>query len=816
MQNLLQDLRYAIRVTLKRPALAVVTIVTLAIGVGGNTAVFSVVNGLLIRPLPVPEAERLVRVFGATEENPFDVFSYPNAFDLGARATTLASLAIHNQTFVSSGLGDATETAAVELVSGNYFATFGVAPAIGRAIQPDDDRLDAGRPVAVISDRWWRTRFGASPEAIGATVHLNGSPFTVIGIAPASFRGSYDALGTDLWTPLMTYNVVRPRGNQITRRGWGWLSATARLAAGATIEHAQAELTTIATALSTEYSQSRGLRVQVVRALALPEEMAPGLQRVLFFALLVVALALAAACANIANAQLATVIARQREIAVRLAMGATRGRVVRQWLTESTLLAGVATVAGLLVAAWARDALLTLRPPHPGLQNIGPDLSLDWRVLGFAVVVTAAVTILFGGWPAFRASRVDVTTPLKEEGNTTVGSRGRVFAQNALVVVQVAVSLALLVCAGLLLRSLNAASHFDLGFRTSDMLIAQAESGGLGYGPARTRSYHRETAERLRTLPGVEGVTFAATVPLTDSREARGVIIDGHQGRDGSRFIPTDTNVVATNYFDVIGIPIVQGRGFVPADGDDTAAVVTVVNETMAQRYWPDGHAVGQQLRLAADGPPVQIVGVVRDITYYRIGESPRPFFYLPFGPIAMSGLTFQLRTRGVDDGLPQVVRRELRASDPRIRVPIAVSFEAARQMPLYPSRSLAAISATFGGLALILTLVGLYGVVMYAVSERTREFALRMALGALPRDIRRGVVRRGVAMTAVGIAVGAVAAILLARLLEGFLVGVSPFDPLTIAGWSAALLLLAAAASYLPARRATRMDPAATLNRGL
>ena len=242
-----------IRVTLKRPALAVVTIVTLAIGVGGNTAVFSVVNGLLIRPLPVPEAERLVRVFGATEELSFDVFSYPNAFDLGARATTLASLAIHNQTFVSSGLGDATETAAVELVSGNYFATFGVAPAIGRAIQPDDDRLDAGQPVAVISDRWWRTRFGASPEAIGATVHLNGSPFTVIGIAPASFRGSYDALGTDLWTPLMTYNVVRPRGNQITRRGWGWLSATARLAPGATIEQAQAELTTIATALGTEY-----------------------------------------------------------------------------------------------------------------------------------------------------------------------------------------------------------------------------------------------------------------------------------------------------------------------------------------------------------------------------------------------------------------------------------------------------------------------------------------------------------------------------------------------------------------------------------
>ena len=275
MQTLLQDLRYALRLTLRRPALTLVTIVTLAIGVGGNTAVFSVINGLLIRPLPVPRPERVVRVFGTASDRAFDVMSYPNARDLGDRASTLASLAIHNQTFVASGLADATETAAVELVSGNYFSTFGIRAALGRALQPDDDRLDAGSPVVVISDRWWRTRHGASPSVVGATVHLNGSPFTVIGVAPADFRGSYDALGTDIWAPLMTYQMLRPRGLQITTRGWGWLSATARLHDGATVAQAQAELTTIAAALGREYRGARGLGVYVVPAQALPEEMAP-------------------------------------------------------------------------------------------------------------------------------------------------------------------------------------------------------------------------------------------------------------------------------------------------------------------------------------------------------------------------------------------------------------------------------------------------------------------------------------------------------------------------------------------------------------
>lgn len=815
MQTLWQDFRYALRLALRRPALSVVTILTLAIGVGGNTATFSIVNALLLRPLPVPNADRIVRVFGATSDQSFDVLSYPNAADLGSRSTTMASLAIHQQTFVASGLGESTETAAVELVSGNYFSTLALVPAQGRVITAQDDRADGGEQVAVISDTWWRTRLGASREAIGSQVLLNGAPFTVVGITPPAFHGSYDALGTDMWVPLMTYNVVRPRGLAITSRGWGWLSATGRLKPGVSASQAQAELSGIAAALAREYpSQNKDLKVNVVDALALPEEMAPTMRRVLSFALLVVGLALAAACANIANAQLATVISRQREIAVRLALGATRGRVVRQWFTESALLAVAAAGVGLIVAVWARDGVLTLRPPIADLQNLSPNLSLDWRVLGFTALVSALVAVLFGGLPAARAARVDVTTPLKDDGVTTTGSRRRTWAQSALVVAQVAVSLALLVSAGLLVRSLAAASAFNVGFDSSRLLIATADTGGLGYPDDRTRAFYRGTMDRIRALPGVQDVSLAAVVPLSNARESRGVIIDGYTPPDGRAFVSVATNLVSTNYFEMMKIPIVRGRGFRGGDGDDRAAIVGIVNETMARRYWPDGNPIGRQLRLGLATPPVEIVGVAQDITYYSAGEAPRPYFYLPFGPVVMAGLTFQIRTgEGAGDSLAQVLRRELRAPDARIRVPVAMPYEQLRQVELYPSRVMASVSGTFGVLALLLTVVGIYGVMMYSVSQRTREFAVRLALGARPSELLRGVVSQGLVITGLGVAVGIGLALALGRLLRSFLFGVSTFDPATFAGWTAALIIVAVVAAYVPARRVTNIDPAAALN---
>jgi predicted permease len=813
MQTLLQDVRYAVRLAARRPVLTAVAVATLAIGVGGTTAIFSFVNGLLIRPLPVAEAHRVVRVFGATDERTFDVLSYPNAVDFGARSTTLASLAIHQQTFVATGLGEGTESAALELVSGNYFATLGLPAAVGRVIGPADDVLGAPQQVLVISDRWWSTRFGNARDAIGSTVHINGAAFSVIGVMSPAFRGTYDALGTDFWVPLATYNIVRPRGNDITRRGWGWLSTTGRLKPGVQLSEARAELASIARALEQEYpSPNKGLQVNVVEALAVPEDMAPVLQRVLLFALVVVALALGAACANIANAQLATVIARRREIAVRLAMGATRGRVLRQWLTESALLAIVATMIGLLVAVWTRDALMLLKPPLADLQNLVPDLSLDWRVLLFSAAVAGIVALVFGGLPAFRAARIDVATPLKEDGGATTGGRQRAYAQSLLVIVQIAVSLSLLVSAGLLVRSLDAATAFDIGFNRDNLVIAQPDSSGLNYEPARLRAYYRDTVDRLRALPGVADVSFAAVVPLGGMQESRGLQIEGYTPPNGRAYVSVATNLVSTNYFDFMQIPLVSGRTFTESDSDDQAAPVVVVNETMAARFWSGASAVGRRVRFGPKDPWMEVVGVARDITYYSLGEAPQPYFYVPFGSATMSGLAFQLRAAKADLGLFNALRRELRSSDPRIRVPIAMSYAQLRQLPLYPGRVMATLSSAFGVLALLLTVVGLYGVVTYAVTERTREFAVRMALGARPADILRGVLRRGAVMAVLGVMMGIGVAMALARLLSGFLFGVSAVDPLTFGGWAAVLIAISLAAAYLPARRATKIDPAAAL----
>ena len=810
MRNLGLDVRYAVRLAFRRPTLTIVTILTLAVGVGGNTAIFSLVNAALLRPLSVPEPDRLVRIFGATDVGAFDVLSYPNAIDLAARSTTLRSLALHQQAFVASGLGDATETGVIELVSGNYFSTFAISAAIGRVVQPQDDQLNSGQQIAVISDRWWRTRLGASTSVLGSPVYLNGAAFTIVGVAPETFRGSYEALGTDMWVPLMTYNTLRPRGVDITARGWGWLYATGRLREGAAVEQARAELPGIASALVREYPrQNEPFTVNVVQALAIPESMAPALQRVLAFALIIVGLALAGACANIANVQMAAVIARRREIAVRQALGATRQRVLRQWLTENAFLACVAAVAGLLVAVWVRDAILALRPPVANLQNLDPNLTYDWRVLGFTAVVAMLATALFGALPAWRATCIDVIAPLKEEGITATNSWRRSLSQSALVIAQVAVSLALLVSGALLVRSVAAMSAVDLGFETSNLVIAHPDPTGLNYEPSRRRAYYRETQQRVRTLPGVSDVTFAAVVPLGDVRESRGVAIEGYSSPDGKRFISIPMNVVATNYFDVMKIPIVRGRGFVASDGDDRAAVVVVVNDTMARRFWPDGNALGRRIRLGET--PVEVIGVAKDIADHAIGEAPHPYFYLPFGPITMDSLAFHVRAVA-DVALTQALRRELRAADPRIRLHAIMPYEQVRQIPLYPSRVMATLSGAFGIMTLLLTVIGLYGVVTYAVSQRKREFAVRVALGARPIDIVRRVLKGAVQMMIVGVALGIAVALLLARLLQGFLFGVSRFDVLTFGWLTATLMTIALIAAYLPARRAAKMDVAAAL----
>ena len=811
MRTFWQDLGYAIRLIRRRPGLAVVTAATLALGIGGNGAVFSVASSLFMRPLPVAEPGRLVRVFGRSPEQPYDVMSYPNLRDLGARARTLSSLAIHQQTFTSFGLGEATEQVALELVSGSYFPTMGLAPGAGRLLGPDDDREEAGNHVAVVSTRWANTRLGGVAAALQSTVHLNGAPFVVVGVAPATFHGSYDALGTDVWVPLMTYNVVRPRDLKITQRGWGWLSATARLAPGVSRPAAQADVDQIVAGLRAEFARNNdGLNVALTEASAMPESMGALLRQVLLFALIIAGLTLAAACANVANAQLATVLQRHREVAVRLAMGATRGRIVRQWLTESLLISGIATGAGLLAALWIRESVVALRPPQ-GLDNFAPSFATDWRLLLFAALLMMMVTVIFGGLPAFRASRLDIATPLKDENTTTAGSRRRWWLQAALVSAQVAISLALLVSATLLIRSLTSARLFDVGFDTNNLTIASAGTTGLGLSPEQSRRYYEETTARVRALPGVTDVTLGAVVPLSNNRESRGLIIDGYTPPGTRPYVSTANNVVAANYFRFMGIPIVRGRPFLDSDTLPGAPLVAIVNETMAQRYWPDGNPIGRIVRFDPK-TPVEIVGVAKDITYYSAGEPAMPYAYFPAGPAAGgAGLAFHVRTSGPNPALPRLLQRELRVMDARVNA-VAAPYDLLRQAKLYPQRAMAIICVAFGVVVLLLAAVGLYGVMSYVVSTRGREFAVRLALGARPSRLVGGVLRQSLGWCAAGLALGAGLATLLGRFLQEFLFGVSAYDAVSYGAGALILIATAMLAAYVPARRVTRIDPSATL----
>ena len=811
MATFLQDLGHAVRIAWRRPAVTLVTIFTLALGIGGNSAIFALVNSLFLRPLPVERPSELVRVFGTDGKRNFDVSSYPNLADLAARSQTFASAAIHQQTTSAYGLGDATETADIELVSGEYFPMLGIEMAHGRAIAPADDREGNAAAVAVVSDAWWRTRLGATPDALGRTIYLNGSPFTIIGVAPATFHGSYDALGTDLFVPLMTYDIVRPRALKITTRGWGWLSATARLKPGITIEQAQADVDRVTASIKKDFPRNNdALAFRLTPASALPESMLGTAQRVLLFAMLAAALALGAACANVANVQLATVVERRREIAVRIAMGASSARIARQWLTESLVVATLAVVIGTIGGMWLRDAAHAIGPPA-GLSNFAPAYGFDIRVILFSAAIVFAVTVLFGGWPAMRAARTDVATPLKEDGVTTTAGAKRVWAQAVLVAAQVAVSVALLVSGTMLARSLLASRAFDVGFDTSNLMIATPTIGNLGFDADRGRTYYADTLSRVRALPGVTEVALGALVPLGIGGESSGFRIDGYAPPTGTGVVSVSNNFVSPDYFSVLRIPIRRGRSFAPADGLPNAPVVAVVNETAARTYWADQNPIGRFIRRGTS-PPIEVVGIVADITYNTPGEAPQPFIYLPFGPVYFPyGLAFHVRTDRADAGLARALTRELRAFDPRVQA-TAIPYEELRAQSLYPSRTLAAISAVFGTIAVLLAMVGIYGVMAHVVASKRREFAVRLALGAQPSTLISGVLRQGARWTLTGIAFGTVLALALARVLESFLFEVSPSDTVSILVAAATLITVALAAAYAPARRVVKIDPATTL----
>jgi macrolide transport system ATP-binding/permease protein len=809
MHSLWQDLRYGARMLLRSPGFTLVAALTLGLGIGANTAIFSFVNSLFIRPLAVTNPDQVIRLYAEDSEGrKFDVFSYPNYADLRDRNQMFQALAAHKDVAANVGLGDGAEDTTGEVVTGNYFNLLGVKAVLGRALLPEDDLTPGAHPVVVVSHAFWQRRLGSDRNAVGRKLYINGHPFTVVGVMPEDFKGTYQALAADFWAPLMMQGQVWYRSRSHDIRGWGWLYGTGRLKPGVTIAQAQAEFDRLAGQLAQEYPKvNQGLTgFRLYPASALPEELRQGASGMFKFFMAVVGLVLLAACANIAGLLLARMESRQREVAVRLSLGATRGRLIRQWLTESLLLALLGSAAGLLFAMWAADSLMTLAPPDFG--NLSPVTRLDARVLAFTLAISALAGLLCGLFPALRASRSNLVAALKEGGSATSGGRHRSRLQQTFVAAQVAVSLTLLVAAGLLLRSLQITAAFDPGFKTDKLLLAQIDLLRLGYSPEQSHEFYQRLTERLKSLPGVRGVTSAVLVPLGIGRETRGYRIPGHTPPNGGTFFSIDNNTVGPDYFATMGIPILRGRDFDARDAQPGAPPVVVINETMARRFWPNADAVGQRIDSGGKNPPIEIIGVARDIKYRSLAEEPRPYVYASAAQVYQPGATMHIRAAGDPKALTNAVRKEIERLDSNVAITKVATFDELRQTPLFPSRAMAIVSSLFGLLALLLAGVGIYGITSYMVGQRTREIGIRIALGANRGDIFRMIVGQGAAITSIGVGVGLVASLALTRFLSSQLFGISARDPLTFA--SVALLLTAVAlmACYIPARRAAKVDP--------
>jgi predicted permease len=804
MSTFVKDIRYGLRALRRRPGFTATAVLALALGVGANTAVFSFVNALFLQPPPLPEPERLVRLYGSDGRANF---SYPNFADLRARSLSFEGLAAHQIAEVSLGAGVEAENAQGEVVTGNYFNVLGARAARGRQLTTDDDANVGAHPVVVISHGMWQRRFNGDPAVVGRKALLNGHPFEVVGVMPEEFRGTYAAFASEFWVPMAMQAQVRPRGlSHLENRGWGWLSGTGRLKTGVTREQAEAEVSSLGAQLREEHpAVNQNIGFTLVPARALPESLNRGASGLVGFVLAVTGLVLLAACANVAGVLLSKVASRTQEIAVRQSLGATRGRLVRQWLTESLLLAALGTAAGLFLAAWIGDALKLLVPPD--FTGFAPDLRLDLRVLLFALGLTILTGVLCGLFPALRAGRADVYSALKSGAKGATGALGRTRLQQAFVVAQIAVSLLLLVVAGLLLRSLREAQTFNPGFDAERLLLARFDLSRNGYEPERGAAFFFDLAERLRSQPGVRAAALATVVPLGPDAESYGFGIPGHQPPPGRPGIALDANIVGPGYFEAMGIPVVSGRGFDGRDAATNARPVVVVNETFARKYFEGQDPVGRTLRSGGDGD-VEIVGVVRDIKYYSPGELPLPFIYLAFPQRYAPYMTVHVRTSGDPRDLFRTVRREAEALDPRVAVTSLTTLTELRRASLFAGRAMALVSTAFGLLALLLAAVGLYGVMSYAVSRRTHEIGVRVALGASRADVLRLVVGQGMALTLAGVGVGLAASLGLTRLLSGLLFGVSATDPATFAAAALFLAAVALLACYVPARRAMKVDP--------
>jgi predicted permease len=840
LEDLLQDLRYTLRVLMKSPAFTLVSVLSLALGIGVNATVFGFVNAVMLRPLPLPDHAELVRI----QDDNLPAYSDYLAFN--ERAPVFRGLAAYDFDSFQLTAGDSPARADLALVSGNYFDVLGVRPALGRSFSADEGAQPGAAAVAVISHGLWQGRFGADPAVVGKTFSLRRVPFTIIGVAPRGFDGVSLGRRHDLWIPFAAEVLLRPEGNRIVNPDGYQVRVIGRLRPEVSLAQAQAAVEVVAAQqdqvrkerLFTDSPGEQPATPRVVST-ATAVEMGPRDRQQSWLGvvavLLVVGLVLLAACANVANLLLGRAAGRRREIAVRLALGASRQRIVRQLLTESMVLSLLGAAAGLILSRWAGDLLLSLLQGNSPAEvsAVTLDLGLDWRMLLYAMLMAVSTGVAFGLVPALQASKSDVVSDLKAETTGRGPGRRRLTFRNALVVTQVAISALLLIPAGLLLRSVRLAETSGYGFLVADRYVADVDLEALGYDERRRRLVGEQLLDKVREMPGVRSATMSHIVPLAGGTLVLTLEVEGEAPGQGGADVFTENgasvlaldqpgslylNTVDTRYFETMGIPLVAGRDFNERD-DATAPDVIVINETLARRLAPDGQALGRRLierdPMTGKPKPVEVVGVARDAKYIWPSERPRYFAYRPVRQFGQSGLgANHLTVHAVGDlaTISKEVRAAANAIDPDLSVEGVIRLDELIERHVGETKLVIWASAAVGALALLLAAVGLYGVMAYAVAGRTKEIGIRMALGAGRGRVRRMVLAEGLALAAVGTLAGLLVSAACMRLMRSLLYGISPTDPLTYVGVASFLTAVALLACYIPARRATKVDPMVAL----
>ncbi|MFY9556005.1 MAG: ABC transporter permease [Blastocatellia bacterium] len=807
MGTVLQDLRYGTRMLLKRPGLTLIAVVTLGLGIGANTAIFSLVNTVLLRPLPVDQPEQLVSLNSEspTGDNTVPTFSYPNYCDYRDRNEVCSGLLCYRFSPISLSNNGVNERMWTYLVSGNYFDVLGVKPALGRFFTQDDDRAPGAHPVAVITYNCWQKRFGGAPETVGKNVIVNGRSFSIIGIAQKGFQGSEISYVPEMWFPIMMLAQIEPGNDYLEDRDSANLFVQGRLKPGVKMSEAEASLKTIAAQLSREHPNENENKTVALSPPGLFGAFMRG--PIVGFAgvlMAVVGLVLLLACTNLANLLLARATERRKEIAIRLAIGANRSRLIRQLLTESVLLAAWGGALGLGLAYWLVDAMMAFKPPLD--IPLSTELHIDYRVLLFTAAVSVVTGVVFGLLPALQATNPDLVPALKDE--TSIGGYRRSWLRNGLVVFQVSLSLLLLICAGLVLRGLQRAQLLSPGFVAQHAIEMSFDLSLQGYDGPRSKEFKRQLVERARAVPGVEYAGISNFVPLSMNINNNSILVEGAPQERGANIPQAMTSGASPGFVPALGAELLPGRDFTEQDGD-TRPRAAVINETFARRFWPGQSAVGKRFSLESlTGPWVEVVGVIRDGKYFSLSEDPTPFVFLSLRPENGSYLTLVVRTASDPASVAGALRAEFKQLDPNLPVYGVKTMTEHMALPLFPARVAATLLGSFGLLALILAAIGIFGVMSYAVSQRTREIGIRMALGADSGGIFRLVVGHGLKLILLGLGIGLASAFAGTRLMSSLLYGVSATDSVTFALIALLLTGVAVLACYLPARRATKVDP--------